>query len=140
MFDLWSTNVQGSEAAAGDAMQEKEPSPVSADVQENKSLDEQQDQFVSRAAAGETMETDVAGAFMNSDNAKESDLVEALERVRLSGTKTGLSSESKDPSNSAATDNVFLKKQIPKKPHYVTVLEKTERTPATRKQKFKPNQ
>lgn len=129
-----------SEAAAGDAMQEREPSPVSVDVQKNKTLDEQQDQFVSRAADGETMETTAAEASLNSDKTKEGDLVEALERVRLSETGTSFSSKSKDPLNSTARDNYFLKTGIPKKPHYVTVLEKTEKTPATMKQKFKPNQ
>ena len=126
-----------SDAAAGSTLR---TSPASAIVQENKTLGEQQDQFVSRAAAGETMETAAAGASLNSDETKEGDLVEALERVRLSETSTGFSSESKDPLKSAARDNYFLRKQIPKKPHYVTILEKTETTSAPRKQKFKPNQ
>ncbi|TKS70137.1 II subunit GRINL1A DNA-directed RNA polymerase [Collichthys lucidus] len=71
-----------SEAAADDAMQERELSPASADVQENNTtLDEQQDQLVSGTAAGEAMETAAAaGASLNSDETKESDLVEALER------------------------------------------------------------
>lgn len=125
------------EAAAGDAMQEKETSPASANVKEN---NEQQDQFVSTAAADETMETAAAGASLNYDQRKEGDLVEALERVRLSETSTGFSSGSKDPLNSTARDNYFLRKQMPKKTHYVTVLEKTEKTSAPRKQKFKPNQ
>lgn len=131
------------EAAADDAVRERETSetsPVSAHVQENDTLDKQQDRFVSRAAAVETMETAAAGASLNSDGTKEGDLVEALERVTLSGTSTGSSSESKDPLNSNARDNYFLRKQIPKKPHYVTVLEKTEVSSAPRKQKFKPNQ
>lgn len=129
-----------SEAAVGDAVQERDTSPASADVQENNTLDELQDQFVSRPAVGETMETAAAGASLNSDETKEGDLVEALERVRLSETSTRFSSESKDPLNSTARDNYFLRKQIPKKPHYVTVLEKTEKTSAPMKQKFKPNQ
>ncbi|XP_078139525.1 protein GRINL1A isoform X2 [Centroberyx gerrardi] len=125
------------DAAAVDMVQEKETSPVSAHVQNNK----QQGQFVSRAAAGETMETVSAGASLNSDETKESDLAEALERVRLSETaSTGFSREAKDPSNSTATDNFFLGKQTPKKPHYIEVLEKTEKISATRKQKFKLNQ
>lgn len=128
------------EAAASDAVQDRETLPVSAHVLENNTLNEQRDRFVSRAAAGETMETAAAGASLNSDGTKENDLVEALERVRVSETSTGLSSESKDALNSTARDNYFLRKQTPKKPHYVTVLEKTEKTPATRKQKFKPNQ
>ncbi|XP_044052470.1 protein GRINL1A [Siniperca chuatsi] len=129
-----------SEAAASNAMHEMETSPASADVQENNSLDKQQDQFVSRVAAGETMETAAAGASLNTDETKEGDLVEALERVRLSETCTDFSSKSKDPLNSTARDNYFLRKQIPKKPHYVTVLERTENTSAPRRQKFKPNQ
>ncbi|XP_040893803.1 protein GRINL1A [Toxotes jaculatrix] len=130
-----------SETAAGDVVHERETSPVSALVQEKPTLDEQQDQFVSRAAAGETMETAAAaGASLNSDETKEGDLVEALERVRLSETSTGFSSKSKDLLNSTARDNYFLRKQTPKKPHYVTVLEKTEKISAPRKQKFKTNQ
>lgn len=129
-----------SEAAVGDAAQQRETSPASAHVQENNTLDEQQHQFVSGAAAVETMEMAAAGASLNSDETKEGDLVEALERVRLSETSSGFSSESKDPLNSTARDNYFLRQQIPKKPHYVTVLEKTEKNSAPRKQKFKPNQ
>lgn len=124
---------------AVDAVQERETSPVSAHVQENNTLDEQQERFVSRAAAGETMETAAAGASLNSDETKEGDLVEALGRVKLSETSTGFSSESKDPLNSTARDN-FFRKPIPKKPHYVTLLEKSEKASALRKQKFKPNQ
>ncbi len=129
-----------SEAAAGDVVQERESSPASADVQENNTLGEQQDRLVSVAAAGETMETAAAGASLNSHETKEGDLVEALERVRLSETGSGFSSESKGPLNSTARDNYFLRPQIPKKPHYVTVLEKNALTSAPRKQKFKPNQ
>lgn len=129
-----------SEAVAGEVMQERESLPASADVQANNSLDEKQDQFVSRAAAGETMETTAAGASLNSDETKKGDLVEALERVRLSETSTGFSAESKDSLTSTGRDNYFFLKQVPKKPHYVTVLEKTEKTPAPRKQKFKLNQ
>ncbi|XP_037605684.1 protein GRINL1A [Sebastes umbrosus] len=130
-----------SEAAAGDAVQEMQTSPVSAHVQENNTLDKQQVQLASGAAAGEPMEmAAAAGASLNSDETKEGDLVEALEQVRLSETSTGFSRESTDPSNSPARDNYFLRKQIPKQPHYVTVLERTEMTSAPRKQKFKPNQ
>lgn len=127
------------EAAAGDAMQEGESSPASADAQENH-LDEKQDQFVSRGAAGETMETTPAGAPLKSDETKEGDLVEALERVRLSESSTAFNMESKDPLNSAGRDSYFFIKQTQKKPPYVAVLEKNEKTPTSRKQKFKLNQ
>lgn len=117
--------------------QEAKTSPASADGhQNNKTVEE----FVSRAAAGETMETSAAGSSLNSDETKEGDLVEALGRVRLSETSSGFSSESKETLNSAARDNYFFKEHIPKKPHYVTVLEKSERTSPSRRQKFKPNQ
>uniref|UniRef100_A0AAQ4QXJ8 RNA polymerase II subunit M n=1 Tax=Gasterosteus aculeatus aculeatus TaxID=481459 RepID=A0AAQ4QXJ8_GASAC len=122
-----------SEAAAGDAV------PVSAHRLENTS-DEQQDQSVSRAAAGETIEMAAAGASLNSDETKEDDLVEALGRVKLSETSSGFITESKDPLNSTARDNYFLVKEGPKTPHYVTVLERTEKTSARGKLKFKPNQ
>ncbi|XP_040019333.2 protein GRINL1A isoform X5 [Gasterosteus aculeatus] len=122
-----------SEAAAGDAV------PVSAHRLENTS-DEQQDQSVSRAAAGETIEMAAAGASLNSDETKEDDLVEALGRVKLSETSSGFITESKDPLNSTARDNYFLVKEGPKTPNYVTVLERTEKTSARGKLKFKPNQ
>lgn len=127
-----------SQDAAGDVTQETSPS--SGDLQGNRALDGQQDQFVSRAAAGETMETVAAGASLKSVETKEGDLVEALGKFRLSKTSTGFSSEFEDPLNNTGRDNYFLRKQIPKKPHFVTVLEKTENTVAPSKQKFKPNQ
>lgn len=127
-----------SDAAAAEP--EEESSPSIANVQENSSLDERQRQFVSRAAAGETMETTDAGASLNSEQTKEADLAEALERVRLSETGSSFSSGSKEPVNSTARDNYFLKKQTPKQPHYLSVLEKTEKASDARKQKFKPNQ
>ncbi|KAK5873944.1 hypothetical protein PBY51_018938 [Eleginops maclovinus] len=114
-----------SEAVAGDA--------VTAHVQESKALDEQQSQFVSRSAAGETMEMAAAGVSLNSDKRKkDGDLVEAFERVRLSETTTS--------ENITPRDNYFLKKQIPNQPHYVTLLERTENTSAPMKQRFKPHQ
>lgn len=123
-----------------DLAQEMESSPVSAHVHEKITLDDKQDGVVSGQAAGETMETAAAGASLNSHETKEGDLAEALERVTLSEASTGFSSESKDPLNSRATDNYFLRKQIAKKPHYLTVLEKTETSSGPRKQKFKLNQ
>ncbi|XP_068586667.1 protein GRINL1A [Cebidichthys violaceus] len=126
-----------SEAAAGDVVQEQETSPVSAQILEN-TLDEQRDKCVSSAAAGETMEMAAAGASLNSDETKEGDLVEAMGRVKLSETSSGF--ESKDPLNGTVRDNYFLVKEMPKKLHYVTVLERTEKASALRKQKFKPNQ
>ncbi|XP_026176054.1 protein GRINL1A [Mastacembelus armatus] len=126
-----------SETVAGNALNERETSPISAHVHENAAVDQQQDQFFSRAADGEAME---AAAAVNSDQTKEGDLVEALQRVRVSETGSGVSSESKDLLNNTARDNYFLRKETQKKPHYATVLEKTEKVPTPTKQKFKPNQ
>uniref|UniRef100_A0A3Q0QTC1 Myocardial zonula adherens protein n=1 Tax=Amphilophus citrinellus TaxID=61819 RepID=A0A3Q0QTC1_AMPCI len=124
-------------AVADDASQEMVTSPVSAQAHENHTLEEHQDLLVSGAAAAESMETAADGASLNADKTKEGDLVEALERVTLSETTTGGSSKSKDPLKSR--DNHFLRKQPPTKPHYITVLENTEKLPAPMKQKFKTN-
>ncbi|XP_062241458.1 protein GRINL1A [Platichthys flesus] len=123
-----------SETAAGSVVHERETSPVSAHVQEKTTLDKGQDQLVSRVAPAETMETAAAGASLNSEETKEGDLVEAFERVTLSETSTGFSSKSKE------RDNPFLRMQTERKPHYLTVLERTEKTSAPRRQKFKTNQ
>ncbi|XP_072236635.1 protein GRINL1A [Leuresthes tenuis] len=123
---------RNSEDAAGGAVQERETSAVSANLQQNTSLGNQQDQFVSSATSVEPME-----AFLNSDETEEGELVEALDRVTLSQTRTG---ESKQQLNNRPIDKYFLQQQPPKKPHYVSVLEKTEASSAPRKQKFKPNQ
>ncbi|KAM3625169.1 uncharacterized protein V6R79_007949 [Siganus canaliculatus] len=110
--------------AEGDRMQESPA--VKADVHETSSKDVQLGQFVSAAP----------GVSVNSADAKEGDLVEALERVRLSESSARGSTEQSD---SPGRDNYF-KTQVPQKAHYVTVLEKTEKSPAPSKQKFKPNQ
>lgn len=124
------TNTQ-SEAAAIDAMQEGVSLAVSAEVQGKTRLDENQDHFVSSEVSGETMETMAAGASLNSDVTKEGDLVEALERVRLS--KSG--SEPRGHRESTGRGNFSSNK-----PHYVTLLERTQKTPEHRRQKFKTNQ
>ncbi|XP_032416670.1 protein GRINL1A [Xiphophorus hellerii] len=99
------------EGAAGDGIQDT-------------SLDKHQDQRVS------TSETAAV-------NTKESELVVALDRVTLSEARAD---EFNEQLNSKAKDNYFLVKQPAKKPHYMTVLEKTERSAAPKRQKFKPNQ
>ncbi|XP_043994589.1 protein GRINL1A isoform X2 [Gambusia affinis] len=110
------------EGAAGDGTQDT-------------SLDKQQDQCVSTAETAE----------VNSDHTKESELVVALDRVTLSEARAD---EFNEQLNSKAKDNIFLAggsftwqlKQPAKKPHYITVLEKNERSAAPKKEKFKPNQ
>uniref|UniRef100_A0A3Q4BM46 Uncharacterized protein n=1 Tax=Mola mola TaxID=94237 RepID=A0A3Q4BM46_MOLML len=113
-----SHQIKQSDAAAGEALEERGTLPALADVQENTSLDEKQAQFVSTVAAG---------APLNANETKEGDLAVALERMRLSESR--FSSKSKHPLHSTGRDNVFAK-QVPKKPHYITILEKSEMTPA----------
>lgn len=120
---------------AGVSVQEKDTSLFSAHMEEFTTVDKL---FISRAAAAETMETSSTEASVNSDGTKEGDLVEALERVTLSGTR--LDSNSKESLNSKTRDSSSFSNYIPKKPHFVTVLEKNETSPVTQKQKFKPNQ
>jgi hypothetical protein len=78
-----------------------------------------------------------AGASLDSDRTKESDLAEALQRVTLSDHSSG---SPKDTFNRPATGNPFLGRQPQKKPHYIEVLERTEKDPVMRRQKYKPNQ
>lgn len=131
-------NKLGEDAACG-VVTETDTSPVSRNAQETTAVNGQQEHFVSRMAAGETMETVAAGA--SHDGTKGSDLVEAMERVSLSDhTSTESSRPSKDTLNSTATENFFIGKQPQKKPHYIEVLERTEGNAATMKQRFKPNQ
>lgn len=120
------TNTQ-SEAAAIDAMQQGSSLTATAEVQGKTRLDENQGHLVSSEVSGETMETMATGASLNSDVTKESDLVEALKRVRLSESGAGESTERE-------------KSFSPNKPPYVTILERTEKIPEHRRQKFKTNQ
>lgn len=130
-----------SEDAAADMAEKRETIPVSAHIRKINSLDKQRDLSVSINAGGDNMEIAAAGDSLNRDETKERVLVEAMKRVKLSETtSTGDSIESKGLLNNTERDNYFLKKEIPKKPHYLTVLEKTEMISAPRKQKFKPNQ
>lgn len=70
----------------------------------------------------------VPGASVNSNHTTETELVEALERVTLS----------KGSLDNKTTDNYFVKP--PSVPHYLSVIEKTEKIPSSRKPKFKTNQ
>jgi len=93
----------------------------------------------SRVAVG-VEETLVAGSSVDSSGTREGDLlVQALENVTLSDASS--TSGSKDALNSNADrENVFLRKLPPTKPHYLEVLEKSDRISVHQKQRFKPNQ
>ncbi|CAL8244646.1 unnamed protein product [Lota lota] len=84
----------------------------------------------------EAEETPVAG--LDSNVTRERDLIQALENVTLSDTSSSRDSTEALNSN-ADRDNVFHRKQPPTKPHYLGLLERTERISVDRKQKFKPN-
>uniref|UniRef100_A0A3P9IYR7 RNA polymerase II subunit M n=1 Tax=Oryzias latipes TaxID=8090 RepID=A0A3P9IYR7_ORYLA len=83
------------------------------------------------------MDTSAAEPSVKSEEIKESELVEALDRVQVSNSNTG---KSKEAFNSKATTNYFLQKQTPKKPHYIAVLNRGESSSHAIRQKFKPNQ
>lgn len=69
------------------------------------------------------------------DGSKRDDLSEALARVSLSEQARGEASRS---SGDRGLRNPFLQPQ--KKPHFVEVVERTERSDSAAKPKFKPNQ
>lgn len=129
-FTAQRRGIQNTPEATGSVVQERQTSPVSTHMQET-NKDKQQDQLVCQGAA--------LGASLTSAGTNEADLVDAMERVRLSET-AHVSSGTKEPSKSTGSDNYFLRTQTPKKPHHVTVLERTEKLPAPVKQKFRTNQ
>ncbi|XP_052316735.1 uncharacterized protein LOC118394172 [Oncorhynchus keta] len=134
---------QAGDTAPGN-VQELDVSPLSPNVQESKTVDTLKEDSVSKISAAGTMNMAQAGddaeVSPDSDRTKESDLAEALQRVTLSDHSTGSGGSLKDTFNRPATGNPFLGRQPQKKPHYIEVLERTEKDPVTRRQKYKPNQ
>lgn len=94
-----------------------------------------QEQSVSREAAAETMEMAAAAAASG-----DSDLVDSLEMMSMSGKDTDLCSSSIQTTNIPEDDNYFLKTHEKKNPHRLNVLEKIENINPSRKPKFKTNQ
>lgn len=110
--------------------------PLSHSTQKTSTLDQPQECTASNTSACETTVGD-SRASLNS----ECDITEALQRVSLSDqTSTGSPGASKVKFNGTVPINPFLGKQPQKKPHYMEVLERTEKTPSPRRPKFKPNQ
>ncbi|XP_061102548.1 protein GRINL1A [Conger conger] len=70
---------------------------------------------------------------------EEKDLVEALGKVTLTDGAAAPSRLSGAESSDCTGDDPFRGKPPQKKPHYIDVLEKSEKSAATRKPKFKPN-
>uniref|UniRef100_A0AAY5K060 RNA polymerase II subunit M n=1 Tax=Esox lucius TaxID=8010 RepID=A0AAY5K060_ESOLU len=123
--------------------QEMDASPLIPHIQKSNLGDTMQDPTVPKIPAGKTRAPQAGGddgAALDSDRTKENDLTEALQRVHLCDHSSGMAESPKDTSNTSATSNPFLGRQPQKKPHYIEVLERTEKDPATRRQKFKPNQ
>ncbi|KAJ8247880.1 hypothetical protein GJAV_G00251610 [Gymnothorax javanicus] len=78
------------------------------------------------------------GSTLASDTTEENELVDALEKVSLAGGAVSPSSMSAAERGDGRGANPFCSKQ--KKPHYIDVLEKSERSEPIRKPKFKPCQ
>lgn len=78
------------------------------------------------------------GSTMTSDTIEENELVDALEKVSLAGGTVSPSSVSPAERGDIGGANPFCSNQ--KKPHYIDVLEKIERSRPVRKPKFKPCQ
>uniref|UniRef100_A0A8C7LFI6 RNA polymerase II subunit M n=1 Tax=Oncorhynchus kisutch TaxID=8019 RepID=A0A8C7LFI6_ONCKI len=120
---------QAGDTAPGN-VQGLDVSPLSPNVQESKIVDTLQEDSVSKVSAAETLEVAQAGvdagASLDSDRTKESDLAEAF-------------GSPKDTFNRPATSNPFLGRQPQKIPQYIEVLARTEKDPAMRRQKYKPN-
>ncbi|KAL7833459.1 hypothetical protein AOLI_G00284190 [Acnodon oligacanthus] len=95
----------------------------------NSSMDAQQDAESLTDKSTETMEASCG------DSGKNSDLVEALERVTLSEGKAG---PVKDIVKNSPSRNPFSATQSQKKPHYIEVMERSDSS--VRKNRFKPNQ
>ncbi|XP_036400289.1 protein GRINL1A [Megalops cyprinoides] len=98
------------------------------------------DAGASTVVSMETMVAGDAGVLATSDRTEEKDLVEAFEKVTLSGETLEPGRLSNADSSDGVRGNPFSHEQTQKKPHYIEVLEKTELNPAPRKPKFKPNQ
>ncbi|XP_016886167.1 protein GRINL1A [Cynoglossus semilaevis] len=121
------SNPNTNEPASGNEVNERQSFPVSAQMAAVVFL-------VARET--EIMETGSLEPSQGSEETIESDLAGALEKVRLSET----SSKSKESPNCKERQNYFLKTHSPKKPHYVTILERTEKASGPGRQKFKLNQ
>ncbi|XP_043101627.1 protein GRINL1A isoform X2 [Puntigrus tetrazona] len=95
-----------------------------ANIQKNGGLLGQEESLTSQPEAAETLGTATGNA--PASLMKDTELVEAFDRVTL------------DESNSGSHQDT-IKTLQQKKPHYIEVLEKTEKSVNTRKPRFKPN-
>lgn len=102
---------------ASDSAQENKDSPAEAPVEE-----------LDKELSDDSVVTVMHKTSLNSDHTSETELVEALERVNLG----------KGSLDNKTANNYFVK--TPSVPHYLSVIEKTENIPSSRKSKFRTNQ
>lgn len=106
-----------------------------ADIQENGGLLGQEESLTSKLKAAGTLET--AGENAADSLMKDTELVEAFGQVTLDESNSG---SNQDAIKIVSPSKPFLGNQHQKKPHYIEVLEKTEKSVNIKKSRFKPNQ
>ncbi|XP_051756056.1 protein GRINL1A [Ctenopharyngodon idella] len=106
-----------------------------ANIQENGGLFGQEESLTSWPKAVETLETAEGNA--PASLMKDTELVEAFGRVTLAESNNG---SNQSTVKTLPPSKPFLDKHHQKKPHYIEVLEKTEKSVNMRKPRFKPNQ
>ncbi|XP_067298258.1 protein GRINL1A [Pseudorasbora parva] len=106
-----------------------------ANIQKNGVLFGQEEFLTSQTKAAETLET--AGGNAPASLMKDTELVEVFGRVTLSESNNG---SNQSTIKTLPSSKPFVDNQHQKKPHYIEILEKTEKYVNMRKPRFKPNQ
>uniref|UniRef100_A0A673MMM2 DNA-directed RNA polymerase II subunit GRINL1A-like n=2 Tax=Sinocyclocheilus rhinocerous TaxID=307959 RepID=A0A673MMM2_9TELE len=106
-----------------------------ANIQENGGLLGQEESLTSQPEPAETLQT--AGGNAAASLMKDTELVEVFGRVTLDESNSG---SYQDTIKALSPSKPFQGNQQQKKPHYIEVLEKTEKSVNMRKPRFKPNQ
>ncbi|XP_053722489.1 protein GRINL1A [Synchiropus splendidus] len=112
------------------AQQRNPPRLTAGNTEETSPANAQQTVDSNGPLADETMESSSVGTPV-------CELTERFDKVKLNDHERSAASEL---NKHAAGDNSFLKREALKKPHYISVLERTEKTTGSGKPKFKPNQ
>lgn len=106
-----------------------------ANIQGNGGLLGQDESLTSQTETAETLETD--GGNATTSLMKDTELVEAFGLVTLDESNND---SHQDTIKTLSSSKPFPGNQQQKKPHYIEVLEKTEKNANLRKPRFKPNQ
>ncbi|XP_059386025.1 DNA-directed RNA polymerase II subunit GRINL1A-like [Carassius carassius] len=106
-----------------------------ANIQENGGLLGQEESLTSQPEHAETLET--ADGNAAASQVKDTELVEVFGRVALDESNND---SYQDTIKALSPSKPFQGNPQQKKPHYIEVLEKTEKSVNTRKPRFKPNQ